>query len=422
MSRIIRSSLIVALAVGLTISIVPNTSQPVQANEIMNVETVFDTDFVSVGLGGLRGVGSGTIMLAGVSGTVTKAYLYWNGPSSIANPTLDIMFAGSPVTGTNIGISDENCWPFDHSDSFQADVTSLATGNGPYSISGLVQDGGLTEINGVSLVVFFDDGMAANNRDVVIFHGNDSNIANPFDALGWNVTLSGINYTSGTANMQLHVGDAQPACDDALVVNSVTIVPAGAIFEGASVPLGTSFFPGWDIMSFDVTSLLSPGPNTLTLTSGQCSDCLSLTVALVDLPAGAAPPTDDFDCCIQDDVTGSFLQWNSTTGAWKYTFCPSGEVATGTGNTGGTGCVKELSDPTPDFAYWTSLHARLDTCAKTGKVTIQRFPPRRAPIRLNDTNTDNNNCTSCTAPGKAAVPQSRGKTRLLPREGRLVPE
>ena len=56
---------------------------------------------------------------------------------------------------------------------------------------------------------FFDDGDDSNNRDVVLFHGNDSNIANPFDADGWDVTLPGINYDTGAARMELHVSDGQ---------------------------------------------------------------------------------------------------------------------------------------------------------------------------------------------------------------------
>ena len=46
-----------------------------------------------------------------------------------------------------------------------------------------------------------------NNRDVAVFLGNDSNIANSFDAAGWSATFSGINYTSGSANLGLIVSD-----------------------------------------------------------------------------------------------------------------------------------------------------------------------------------------------------------------------
>ncbi|MBI4654251.1 MAG: hypothetical protein HY752_04575 [Nitrospirae bacterium] len=39
-----------------------------------------------------------------------------------------------------------------------------------------------------------------------------------------------------------------------------------------------------------MTSYLSPGLNTLVLTTSGNGDCLSLVVAAIDLPAGAAAP------------------------------------------------------------------------------------------------------------------------------------
>lgn len=258
--------------------------------------TIYNTDFVSAGVGGIRDIGTGDITLSNVSGTVTKAYLYWHG---VTNSTIDvgnsIMVNAVSVTGTNIGVSSPNCWPFNNSQAYRADVTSLvqATGNGTYSLSGF----GELNPNGASLIVFFHDADNTNNRDVVIFDGNDSNVGfagitgnpnAPLDPEGWDVLLSGINYTSGHANIQLHVADGQPFPDDALNINATQLVPPGANFEGNSVPGGLL----WDIRSFDITSFLSPGPNTLNFTSGLGGDCLGLIVALIDLPVGAAPRTD----------------------------------------------------------------------------------------------------------------------------------
>jgi hypothetical protein len=45
----------------------------------------------------------------------------------------------------------------------------------------------------------------------------------------------------------------------------------------------------WDNKSYDITALLTPGDNTVTLTGGGAADCVSLIVAGVNLPAGAAP-------------------------------------------------------------------------------------------------------------------------------------
>jgi hypothetical protein len=266
------------------------------ATDLTNFRTEFDTDFTTAGLGGLRGLGSGNLELSGVSGTVTRAYLYWHGPSD-ADPAgpgnRDISFAGSDISGTFLGVSSDNCWGFANSLAYRADVTSLVSGNGTYALANLIKANPRIDINGVSLIVFFDDGDDSNNRDVVMFDGNDSNINNIYDAPGWNITLAGIDYTDGEANAQFHVGDGQAFPDAAVIANGETIAPAGAVFQGDSVPsAGGPDTNGllWDIKSFSVTSLLSPGLNTLNITTGVASDCLACMLIAIDLPAGAAPP------------------------------------------------------------------------------------------------------------------------------------
>jgi hypothetical protein len=271
------------------------------ARSVVLNTTVYNTDFVSTGISGLRNVGAGTIALSGVTGTVTQAWLYWHG---VTNSTTDagntIIVNGSSVAGTNIGYSHDNCWNYNNSQAYKADVTALvtATGNGNYALSGF----GALNPNGASLIVYFNDGDATNNRDVVIFEGNDSNEPfagipgnpnAPADPAGWDVTLNNINYTTGTANVQMHVSDGQTYIDGAIYVNGVELVPTGAVFQGNTVPqaVGGSDINGrlWDIRSFDVTSFMTVGPNNLHVVSQIYNDCLGLIVALVDLPAGAAP-------------------------------------------------------------------------------------------------------------------------------------
>ena len=268
------------------------------ATDLTFFKTVFNTDFTAVGIGGLRnGAGTATLNLSGVTGPVSEAYLYWHGPTNIATADAatansNISFAGTAITGTYLGISSDNCWGFANSVAYRADVTSLITGNGNYSLANFIKTG--VQINGFSLIVFFDDGDDTNNRDVVMFNGNDSNINNPFDAPGWNITLSGINYTDGTANLQFHVADGQTFADDAIRINGDVFVPAGNVFQGTNAQNGGSGFPGngllWDINTYNVTSLLNPGLNTLNITTGVASDCLACVLIAIDLPAGAAPP------------------------------------------------------------------------------------------------------------------------------------
>ncbi len=284
----------------------PTARQYANARAVAQSNTVSNTDYVSAGVGGLRNTASGTITLSGVSGTVTKAYLYWHG---VTNSTTDagstITINGNSASGTHLGYSSDNCWGHNNSQAYRADVTFLVTltGNGSYALTGFGSPN--LNLNGASLIVFFNDGNPANNRDVVIFDGNDSNIPfagisgnpnAPADPLGWNVALNGITYTSGTANLQLHVADGQVYPDDALILNASTLDAGPAIFQGTSVP-GVNNGPLnngnlWDIKNYNITSFLSPGTNNLNLTTGVIfpgGDCLGLIVAIIDLPVIKVP-------------------------------------------------------------------------------------------------------------------------------------
>lgn len=282
-------------------------AQPGRANEITFANTVLYTDFTVAGVGGMRDIGSGVITVSQIQGPVTRAYLYWHGPMSSSDPNAnaDVLVDGQPVHGSNIGFSGPSCWPnFTLSQGYRAEVTSLvsAKGNGAYRLSGFLKPGNIN-VNGASLIVFFSGNNPANKRDVVIFHGNEANFYNHYDADNWNVVLSGINYanrgTNAQAFIQLHVADGQVFSnydDDALRLNGVTIAPPGAVFSGDSVPSANNGprHDGslWDIKTWEITSLLSPGSNRLNLSMGyvEGGDCLALAVVLIDLPAGSMGP------------------------------------------------------------------------------------------------------------------------------------
>lgn len=260
----------------------------------VKVGTFLRTDLATAGRGGMRNVGTGTIELTGVVGRVTRAYLYWHAVTDSNDPTVlaNVQVDGTPVVGENIGFSDDNCWNFDNSQAWVADVTDLvaAKRNGTYALTGFGA-GSPATANGATLVVFYQDGLTSNDRDVVLYHGNDSNINNPFDAPGWNVTLNDILYDGGLAIMELHVADGQSFGDGAVFVNGETLIPAGNNWQGNTLPPTIGSANGlYDIRRFDVASFLDPGLNDLTLTIGSGSDCLALVTALVDLPGGAAPP------------------------------------------------------------------------------------------------------------------------------------
>ncbi len=275
------------------------------ANEVTHLETIYNTDYASASVGGLRNSTGASLKLAGVNGTVTKAYLFWHGPMNSTNPMANayIRFGGTSVKGVNIGYSDDNCWGFNNSQAYRADVTPIVnrTGNGSYSLASFVKQGTNVNANGASLLVFFNDADTNNNRDIVLFNGNDSNADNFYDAPGWNVALNGLSYASGRAVVQMHVSDGQSYEDAALLINGQEVEARGNVFQGSSVyasnngPAGTGRL--WDVMSFDVSGLLGTGTNAIVINHAYLGtparsrgDCVSLIAAVINLPAGSAPP------------------------------------------------------------------------------------------------------------------------------------
>jgi hypothetical protein len=288
-----------ASALALTIGTAALTVPQVFANEISPFTTVFNTDWTTAGVGGLRGTGSGIINVTGVNGPVTQSYTYWAGPTDSTNPNFNAAATinGTSVTGTNIGFSQDNDWGFDNSQAYRANTTSVINGNGSYAISGLDPN-----TNGAGSLVFFNDGKPANNRDVVIFDGNDSNFASSFDPAGWNLNLNGIKYASGKAFITFMVSDGQnfSSTDDGTIEVNGAPVASGGIFQGDSLCCGTGPTGNgnlWDIKTFDITSFLTPGVNNLNVTLGppgpiaNGNDAIAEIVAAIDLPAGAAPST-----------------------------------------------------------------------------------------------------------------------------------
>lgn len=288
-----------------TLGILAAPREKCWANDVALHETIYNTDYAVAAVGGLRDTTKATLSLSGVSGTINKAYLYWHGPMNSTNPLANatIQVNNKPVTGVNIGYSDDNCWGFDNSQAYRADVTALvrAERNGSYALTQYVKQGTNINANGASLLVFFNDSNTNNNRDIVLFDGNDSNADNFYDAPGWNVNLTDLTYAGGKGYLQLHVSDGQIYQDDALVFDGTVVEERGQVFQGTSVraanngPSGTGRL--WDVATYDVTPILEAGSNTIAITHGYIGtadrahgDCVSLVVAVLNFPAGTVPP------------------------------------------------------------------------------------------------------------------------------------
>ncbi|HQY87514.1 MAG TPA: PEP-CTERM sorting domain-containing protein [Tepidisphaeraceae bacterium] len=259
------------------------------ATNVTNFDVVTQTDWTYAGLGGMRDNGTGSINISGVSGSVTKAYLLWGGPtdSSNLNANANVTFNGNGVTGSFIGSADSLCWGTINSLAYRADVTPFVTGNGSYSLNNFFKSANNVNVNGASLVVFYNDGNNANNRDVYLSSGYDSNQSNGSDADGMFYTENNVNFTGGTATMVLGVSDGQEFPDGPMTVNGN---PVAAQFDGTSVP-GIQFGQSlWDIEPLDITSNMSVGLNNITFREESvASDCLAIYFGAIDVAAVNVP-------------------------------------------------------------------------------------------------------------------------------------
>ena len=298
-----KKNVVAARVIAITAAVIAGLvfAAPSMATPVTFSEIVEQTDLTQAGVAGVGSSASVNIILSGVSGTVTKAYLYYHGIGNPGYAPAGVTFAGVPVVPVSIGNASTNCWGTGSSTAYRADVTASVTGDGTYLVGNLANGPGMSA-NGASLVVFFDDGNAANNRDVALFEGNDSDNTGGFpgETPGWHSVLTNIEYTTGTANVSMHAADGQPATDGNVVftatpnnggTNPLTIVDTPLLWEGVSLPNAGSGRSGlglYDIHSFDITALFNstPGTYTVNLDQNPASDCLGLILAMLDFEAG----------------------------------------------------------------------------------------------------------------------------------------
>jgi hypothetical protein len=300
---------------------------PADANTTMHRYLVLDrTDYVAVGAGGVSapvalGGGAGTLTVAGVSGTVTLALLYWNG-IDVEMPEIgltggdadydepNVEFEGTAVTGTRVAHHGSNdCWPTDpplppSAALYRADVTAFvaARGNGDYTFAGMADKPGHS-VNGVSLIVYFDDGNPANDLRISQYEGMQSNT----EGVTFEFT---VDYAGGVVDAILHVSDGQSLLPDGpfyweapgpipdLAHNQIRydhLYDGQPPWAGESVPqLGhprNDTAPGlWDIQHMPLTALYGPPKSYPTeVHYNLTNDCVSLHVVQIVQPADPQP-------------------------------------------------------------------------------------------------------------------------------------
>ncbi len=288
-------------------------------------------DWTSAAVGGIgdHAGGVATINVGPVNGTISHAYLYWQGidrgitsagstDGFYDNET--ITFDGSMVVGTSLGIGHSaTTTRIAKSEAFRADVTALVrSGTQTYNVANLASKAGHSA-NGVSLVIIYQDGNAANDRDLYVLNGNQVNAGFNSDR-EWSATVAEFVGGSGDVRAQLHVADGQVDGDATVrfassTGGSIEIEDDMGLFDGTSVPsMGRSRVTGsalWDVHTFNLGSLATPGSQAISLNQLEGTlDSLSLVALLFDTsasPPNTPPVASDLDLAGFEDhvISGS---------------------------------------------------------------------------------------------------------------------
>lgn len=266
--------------------------------------TVTNADFHVFAQGGLRGRTGTSLIVTGLVGQVRQAWLYTHAAINPCYPILGTTNLGSPGrTFEVVGAAADSCESTNRSFLTRCDVSDLVTSNGVYDLGGLFADifNPVTleqtitmTANGISLLVFCDDGNPTNDVNVTLWHGNDSNEDGAIDPTGWQTLLDNLAYTGGVATLGLHVAYGEAILDPPVLVNGQPWLPENDFFSGATVsaPPGSTNAQFWDVRAFDLAPRLTPGVNHLLLTSWRTTnshDCLNLCLATVAQPVAASP-------------------------------------------------------------------------------------------------------------------------------------
>lgn len=276
-----------------------DTVDPTTTNPLSLLQTVnLNGGYVAAGVA-MRNLGQGTVDLTGIpfGSTVQEAYLLWDVlnttfGSSLAHGT----FNGTAITGTLIGSGGSPCWPTGTFDSgyanysFQADVTTLVSGNGNYAVSGFASgsSAGATpittvspfpELEGATLVVVYANASSPATSVQVYGGANETQESNLLTQ-----TITGFTASpSPTAYTTFIVADGQTYVDTGGTFNGKKLVatfrgathqtsPAPSRYPATSYPSGAGNL--WDTSTFNVSSLVHAGDTSATATVEGTTDCL----------------------------------------------------------------------------------------------------------------------------------------------------
>ena len=272
-------------------------------NPLYSLQTVqIKGGYESAGVA-MRNLGYGTIDLAGIpsGSTVKYAYLLWDILNDSPTPaTGEGTFDSTAITGTAIGHGESPCWSGTTDNySYVANVTSLVSGNGDYSLTGFASG----QTDGADP---FDSGSIAPDAEgasLVVIYANSASPLTTIQLLGGSTetdsgnlltqTLNGFTATSSpSASTTFIVADGQGIGSDGGFNSTQLVNP----FLGSAPQAVPNYSEGnlWDNLTFDVSSDVSAGDTSESAYIEGGEDCLvwiGQVFAVTATPQSVVPPT-----------------------------------------------------------------------------------------------------------------------------------
>jgi hypothetical protein len=252
-----------------------------------------------------------TLNLGGIpaGSTVVQAFASWNWlTNSPTAPTLNtITINGTPVTGTLAGQGNPDlCWGLGFGAHYIANVTSLVTGNGAYSILNATDKGGALG-EGVSLLAVYSN-PSMQSTQINVYAGYSSTQSSP---TGQGKQVYGfadgpfLGPTQGNGKIHFFTNalDGQQAGDQYLI-NGKNVggdlpgtVSQNDAWQGllGPAPIDNLFDHGetFDLNNLPggVGTLVNAGDNSLTTAMVSLSDCVGCSFGAISFyTPGAIPP------------------------------------------------------------------------------------------------------------------------------------
>ncbi|MEM7084008.1 MAG: hypothetical protein AAF465_14865 [Pseudomonadota bacterium] len=225
--------------------------------------------------------------------TVEAAYLYWAGSGSTVDSVVTLN--GSTVTANRVFTAPFvfGATTYDFFGGF-ADVTSLVSGNGTYTVAGLTVNTGAPHcavqavLAGWSLVVVYENSVTERLRVINLFDG--------FQIFrGGSITLTPDNFVipaspDGSHAIVTWEGDVENSAPNSgfaeqLTFNGTALVdalnPTNNQFNSTinTIPSSTDY--GVDVDRYDISSLLSPGDTSASTTYSSGGDLVILQLEVI---------------------------------------------------------------------------------------------------------------------------------------------